>query len=209
MVLKYLARSIIFIVSTGAFAQTGSSALADVTHAATLTFIQRDGTCVRGTISKFDATSITVEPFKRPPVMLQRESLVQVSQGNALLFSGRSSWTDVAHTSLYPREALVLTMKNGHRVTGTPVKVASDSITLKHAFSTTTFSKSDVALVDYLRLKPATDGFNFALEEAPWALIFYPEFYYRVVSLEGRLPVRLYDASRPQDETVSGIKNCF
>jgi hypothetical protein len=190
-------------------AQTASDPLTGVTHDATLTFVQRNGTCVRGTILKFDTASVTVVPFKQPPVTLARNSLLQVNQGNALLFSGRSSWSDVEHTHLYPREALVLTMKSGERIKGNPMKVASDSITLKHRFSTTTFLKSDVSSVDYLRSKPATDGFNLALEEAPWALIFYPEFYYRAGGLEGRIPVRLYDVSQPQDETVSGIKQCF
>jgi hypothetical protein len=196
------------LLSVGCDAQSGPSTLSDVTHSATLTFVQRDGTCTRGVISRADATSITVEPFKQQPITIQRDSLLQVSQGNALLFSARSSWADVAHAHLYPREAFFITTKAGKRIKGTPAAVTADSITLKHGFSTTVFSKPEIALVDYLRLKPATDSFNLAPEEAPWALIFYPEFYGRAAGLEGRLPVRLYDASKPEDDRVSGVKIC-
>lgn len=189
-------------------AQSTPNSLSSVSHSATLTFVQRDGTCMRGTITKADAISVTVEPFKQQPITLQRDNLLQVSQGNALLFSARSSWTDVVHTHLYPRESLVVGTKGGKKIKGKPVSVTADNITIKHALSTSVIAKSDVTSVDYLRLKPATDSFNLALEEAPWALVFYPEFYGRAVGLEGWLPVRLYDISKPEDDRVFGIKIC-
>jgi hypothetical protein len=46
------------------------------------------------------------------------------------------------------------------------------------------------------------------LQEAPYMALFYPEFYYRAAGLEGRVPVRLYDSSKPQDTTISTIKVC-
>jgi hypothetical protein len=46
------------------------------------------------------------------------------------------------------------------------------------------------------------------LTEAPESLFFYPEFYYRLAGLEGRIPVRLYDASVPEPtSTVAGCSS--
>jgi hypothetical protein len=103
---------------------------------------------------------------------------------------------------LYTHEHLILTLRSGKQIKGAPVKVTSDSITLKHGLSTAIFSKSDVTKVDCLRVMPASDGFNLALAEAPFFAIFYPEFYHRIAGLKGRLHVRLYDASRPEDNTA-------
>ena len=80
--------------------------------------------------------------------------------------------------------------------------------TVKHGFSRVQIAKSDVSTVDYLRMKPATDELELALEEAPYALGFYPEFYLRALGLEGRVHVRLYDAAKPEDDRTFGIKIC-
>lgn len=181
--------------------QAGSKALDSVTHSSSFKFVERNGTCLYGKISGADATSITVQPFKKPPIAIQKAGLLQISRGNALLYSARSSWADVAAATLYPHEALVLRLKSGKQVKGKPTKTSADSITLKHGLSTTLYPKSEIVTVDYLRVKPATDGFMSVLGEAPWMLVFDPEFYYRATGLAGRIQVRLYDATRPEDDT--------
>jgi hypothetical protein len=64
------------------------------------------------------------------------------------------------------------------------LKVTPGSISLKHGLGKTVYPKADIDIVDYLRLKPATDSFMPTLEEAPYALFLDPEFYYRVAGLE-------------------------
>ncbi len=199
----------LLLASACARAQSPSGTLEGTSHSSTLIFVTKDGTCLRGTVSKADAASITVQPFKQQPVRLQRDTLLQVSQGNALLLSTRSSWLDVVNTHLYPREFLTVVTKSGKQVKGTVVAVGSVGITIKHGLTTSVFSKADIASVDYFRWRPATDSFNLALEEAPWALAFYPEFYGRVAGIEGRVGVRLYDASKPEDNTAISLKACF
>lgn len=199
---------LLLAVSAAAFAQATTDPLDRVTHAASLTFIERNGSCLRGTVVKADASTVTVEPFRQPPVTLKRDDIIQVSQGNAYIYSARSSWADVANLKLYPREAVMLTTVAGQRTKGIAVKVTPDKISLHHGMRTKDFPKTEVATVDYLRLKPATDEFNLALEEAPWALIFYPEFYYRLAGGEGRLLVRIYDASKPEDHSGTRLNVC-
>jgi hypothetical protein len=88
-------------------------------------------------------------------------------------------------------------------IKGRPLTVKPDSITLKYGYVTTEFKKSDVQTIDHLRMKPASDGFDYTLKEAPEFLFLYPEFYYRLARLEGRIPVRLYDASAPELPAVT------
>ncbi len=178
-----------------------TSPLAGVTHSASFKFAERDGTCVYGNVSKTDATSITVQPFEKPPVILQKANLLQVSQGNDLLYSARSSWTDVSEAILYPHEAFVATLKSGKQVKGKPIKTSPDSITLKHGLGVNMYTKSEILSIDYLRIKPATDAFIAVLGEAPWMLVFDPEFYYRATGLPGKLTIRLYDATKPEDDS--------
>jgi hypothetical protein len=188
--------------------QSQSGPLAGVTHASTFDVVQRDGSCIRGMLSKTDLKSLTIVPSQKQPITLQWDQLAEVSQGDALLFTTRSSWAQVIHTRLYPREALVVVTKVGKRYKGKPSAVTDRDITMSHGLHKVVITKSDVALVDYLRDKPATDNFLFVLEEAPWALVFYPELYGRMVGLEGRIPVRIYDASKPEDDNVPDLRNC-
>jgi len=179
--------------------QSQSKTLDSVTHSSSFKFVERDGFCVYGKISKADANSVTVQPLDKPP--MHKDDLLQVSQGNALLCSARSSWADVAATPIYPHEALVLGLKSVKHVKGKPVKTTSDSITLKHGLSTTLYPKSEIVTVDYVRVKPATDAFMTILGEAPWFLLLDPEFYYRATGLPGRIQIRLYDATKPEEDT--------
>ena len=178
--------------------QESSGSLSHISHSSTLTFIERDGTCIDGPIAAADATRVEVRPYGKPPVTISRSDLLQIRQGDALVFSAVSSWANVQQTPVYPRESLVLKLGSGKVIQGKPVKVTADSVTLKHGLITTNYKQADVVTVDYLRLKPESDGFDYFSQEAPALLFFYPEFYYRLIGLEGRIPVRLYDATKPQ-----------
>lgn len=182
-------------------AQSAPNGLKDATHSASLTFFLKDGTCIYGTISKADADTIVVNRTPQGPIPLQKSSLLQVSQGNALLFSARSSWLDVSDAPVNSQETFVLQLRDGKRVKGRPSKVTPDSITLKQAFSRQTYLKSAVATVTYLRVKPESDNFDYLSQEAPYLLFFDPEFYSRAMRLEGRIPVLLYDSSKPEDDS--------
>ena len=184
-----------------AHAQSAPNGLKRVTHSASLTFFLKNGACIWGTISKVDANAIIVSRTPQGPITLQRDSLLQVSQGNALLFSARSSWFDVLRTPVNSHEEYILNLKSGKQVKGRPSKVTGDSITLKRAVSRKTYSKTSIATVTYLRVRPETNNFDYLAQEAPYLLFFDPEFYSRAFRLEGRVPVRLYNSSKPEDDS--------
>jgi hypothetical protein len=186
-----------------------TSNLDHVSHSSTFNIVSRDGSCVRGLLKAVDADTLSLEPWKSPMVRLKRGDILQVSQGNALLYSAISSWDDVKSTHPVPREALVLTLSNGKRVKGQPIQIDDNSINLKHGLANTIFQKSEIQTVDYLRWRPESDGLDFMLEEAPYVALFYPELYYRALGLEGRVPVHLYDLSKPQELGNLISKQCF
>lgn len=146
-----------------------------------------------------NATTIFVQQPGKPPITVQRADVLQISQGDALLFTAFNSWSTVEEAAkhVYPREEFVVKLKNGKLVKGKPRKVTPDVILLKHGFASEEYMKSNVATVDYLRLKPESDGFDYFSQEAPPVLFFDPEFYFRAIGLEGRIPVRLYDQAKP------------
>jgi hypothetical protein len=183
-----------------AFSQKAHNApLQRVPHSASLTFIRKDGSCVDGPISKIDPKSVTITA--QPPVTIQRSDLLQVSQGNALVFSARSSWADVEAVHLLPREAFSIKLHNGKTIKDSPLRVTADGMVFKRfLWMTKRIGKDQIVTVDYLRMKPESDAFNYFAQEGPAMLFFYPEFYDRLAGLEGRIPVRLYDAVRPQDD---------
>lgn len=184
--------------------QQSADSLPHVSRASSLTFMERDGICIDAAISKIDATEITVQPYGKPPITIQRSDLVQISQGDALLFTALNSWANVEEEAahVYPREALVLRLKKGKLIKGKPTKVTPDRISLKHGFTNSEYLKGDVATVDYLRLKPESDAFDYFSQESPVLLFFDPEFYYRAMGLEGRIPVRLYDGTKPETDAA-------
>lgn len=184
-----------------AFSQAAHDSLQTVKHSTAFTFIKKDGTCVDGPISRIGARTVTILPPGTPPVTIARDDLRQVRQGDSLLFSTRSSWADVEAVHLLPREAFQIKLRKGKHVDGRLLRVEPDGMLFKHfLWRTKLIPKSDIVTVDYLRVKPNSDAFDYFTQEAPGLLFFYPEFYDRLKGLEGRVPVRLYDSVQPEDD---------
>jgi hypothetical protein len=183
------------------FSHSAPDSLQNVTHSASLTFMKKDGSCVDGPISRIDPKTVTIQQYQKPPVTIQRSDLVQVSQGDALVFSARSSWADVQAVHLLPRELFLLKIRNGRAIKGRPLRVTQDGLVFKRGlWMKKRYGKAQIVTVDYLRRKPESEAFDYFAQEAPALLFFYPEFYDRLAGLEGRIPVRLYDALQPEDD---------
>jgi len=148
---------------------------------------------------KIDDAGVTVGQKPKPPIIIPREDVLQATQGAALLFSAISSWADVIAAPVYKHhEALVLKLKNGKVAKGWPMGRTGDSITLKRGSSFAKFTKDEILTVDYLRVRPSSDTWDYFATESPEILFLFPETYYRLAGFEGTLHVRLYDASMPQ-----------
>lgn len=169
-------------------------------HSLSITFIQEDGACLSGPILKIEPRTLTVGQPQKPPVLIQRSSLIQASQNDSLLFSARSSWADVQALHLLSHESIILKLRNGTQVTGRPSEITDNGVLFRYGpFLKKFYPKAQIATVDYLRLKPDSAAFDDFAQQSPALLFFYPESYDRVSGLEGRVPVRLYDAVQPED----------
>ena len=172
-------------------------------HSTTLTFMKKDHSCLTGPITKIDPKSVTIQPSSSLPITLERANLLQVTQNDSVLFSARSSWADVEAVHLLPRESFLLSLRSGKTIITRPLRVTSDGMIFKHdVWLQKLLSKDQIQMVAYLRVKPDSAVFDYFTQEAPALLFFYPEFYDRLSGLEGRIPVRLYDATQPQDDSA-------
>jgi hypothetical protein len=173
-----------------------------VAASTSLTFMKKDGSCVTGPIVKIEPRVVTVRD-QRGSVAIPRQDLLQVSQGDSLVFSARSSWADIEDLHLRPRESLTLKLRNGKLITERPLRITADGFVYKRfLWLKKNYAKAQIMTVDYLRMKPDSDEFDYFTQEAPALLFFYPESYDRLSGLEGRIPVRLYDAVRPEDDAA-------
>jgi len=172
-------------------------------HASTLTFMKKDGSCVKGAIARIEPKAITIRPAQPPPVAIKRVDLLQAREGDSVFFSARSSWADVEAVELRPHETLVVKTRKGETIKGNPLQVSPDGLVYKRfLWMTKRTAKAQIVSVDYLRVKPASDAIDTFAQEGPAMLFFYPDFYDRLKGLEGRVPVRLYDALLPEDDAV-------
>ena len=167
-----------------------------------MTFIKKDGSCVEGRIAKIEPKTLTIQT-QAGAAALSRESLLQASQAGSLVFSARSSWADVEAVHLRPPESFELKLRSGKVVKGQPLRVTDDGFVFKRiAWLTTRYAKDQIVTVDYLRVKPDADGFDYFTQAAPALLFFYPDSYDRLKNDEGRIPVRLYDAVQKEDDAA-------
>jgi hypothetical protein len=200
-----LAAAILMLNAAGlAFAQFHHRNKVDrVPPSTSLTFMKRDGSCVTGPILKIEPKVVTIKQAQATPVTIERKDLLQASQGDSLVFSARSSWADVEAVHLRPRESFEVKLRNSKLVDERPLRVTDDGVVCKRfLWLKKRYAKAQIMTVDYLRMKPDSDVFDYFTQEAPALLFFYPESYDRLKGLEGRIPVRLYDAAMREDDTA-------
>jgi hypothetical protein len=174
-----------------------------VAPSASLTFMKRDGSCLTGPILKIEPKMVTVKQPQAAPVTIERKDLLQASQVDSLVFSARSSWADVQAVHLRPRESFVVKLRNSKLIEERPLRVTDEGFVYKRLlWLKKRYAKAQVVTVDYLRMKPDSDVFDYFTQEAPALLFFYPESYDRLKGLEGRIPVRLYDAAMPEGDAA-------
>jgi hypothetical protein len=173
-----------------------------VSHSNSFTFMKRDASCVEGPLVKIEPKLATVRA-KTGIVSIARQDLLRVSQNEALVFTARSSWADVEGVHLRLGEAFRFKLRKGPVITGRPVTVDGDGFRFKRfLWWKKRYAKDQIATVDYLRVKPDSEVFDYFTDQSPALLFFYPEEYDRLKGLEGRIPVRLYDATKREDDSA-------
>jgi hypothetical protein len=205
--------------------------LSKITHRRDYTIETRDRKCVWGTVTRITSDSLTAKVrgpnFFTGTVTFPRADVFRVDSDWHVYYSGRSSWADVSSlrgegkknvtrsgkvfVSKPPfnysagetiRERLKIVTKTGKTYElKPPFKVSDDGILFTASEESTKIPKNEIAQVYDLVPKPLTDGGEYAAHELGPMLIFDPDLYVYGLHLEQYVPVLLYDASKPEDNS--------
>jgi hypothetical protein len=127
--------------------------------------------------------------------------VVRVSDGEHVydvVYSGRSSWSDVAAIPPNARSYLRVIRKDGSQHEGAAAQVGDSEITLDKKGKPEKIQKGDVARVYFVRLKPLSDSARYSDEEH---FPLNPELWPYYWNVGVHMPVLLYDSSAPEDNS--------
>ncbi|HST13098.1 MAG TPA: hypothetical protein VLL05_22150 [Terriglobales bacterium] len=183
-----------------------------VTHKRDYVVETRNHECVAGTIREVTANHLTAKIYKvadlstgiliPETVTFPRADVLRVSSGKAVYYSGRSSWSDVASIRATGRERLQVVTKVGAiHLVKPPYTVSDESISFESSRSPAKLLKSEIAQVYEIAMKPLTATREYAADELGPMIIFDPDLYVYAFHLEGYVPVLLYSASEPEDNS--------
>jgi hypothetical protein len=193
---------VVFLLAAGATASPAANEwdnLKQVTHRRSYGFALRDGTCVTGKIVSVAVESVKIN--QPSAATLERSDLVRVSDGEHVydvVYSARSSWSDVAGIPPNARSYLRVLTKDGSQHEGAAAQVGDSGITLDKKGKPEKIQKSDVARIYYVRLKPMSDSARFSDQET---FPLNPELWPYYWNIGVHMPVLLYDSSVPEDNS--------
>jgi hypothetical protein len=183
--------------------------LRQVTHRATLLFVDRNRDCLRGKIKSVDDSAVMLTLRTGAERKIDRGNVFRVSIGGwpfQLIFSGRSSWSDVIGlipplraSKWHPK--VVVRAKSGVEQSGYLLEASQDKISIKTSGQAHDIAKQEVSTVTYVRPKPASDSAQYANEELVFFKIFDPEVWPVLFHTQGSLSVRVYDATLSEDNS--------
>ena len=158
--------------------------LSELTHRASMTFITQERKCVTGFLKSVSDTSVIVKVKNGKATTIQRPDLLRVQlnwYGSPILFSGRSSWADVAalaakqHPQLHPR--IIVETRTGQKNEGTLINASDEGLTLQSHDGRADISKSDVVRVTSIVQKPVSDSAAYADDELVFLKVLDPELW--------------------------------
>jgi hypothetical protein len=195
------------VVLTAADVDDGWLNLKRSTHDRSYAFLFRDSHCVRGRLIRVseDAAVLRIEPGGER--VIKRSQVLGVADYNhyfpdhfALVFSGRSSWSDVQDVNPNWSEYLSVIAKHGPQQRWSNPTVSDNSISGEGR----AIAKADVRLVYYYRFKPLTEAEEFM--ELERVDLFAPRLWFHGAML-GKIAVLLYNSEVPEDNSPTFDKN--
>jgi hypothetical protein len=175
--------------------------------------ILRNGNCLQGTIQSVKPDSLSIaepNPNSKPNastvaaphlVTVARLDTLQVKDGFQqfdILYSGRSSWLDVQYAPSHSREYLSLTLKSGKSARGEPTGSTDSQFSIKRSNTVSEIAKADIALVDYIRIKPAPSN---RVMEFP-AELFDVRIWPYIFNIGVQMRVPLFNSTLLEDDSM-------
>lgn len=173
-----------------------------VTRKRNMAVVRYDGTCIIGRIKAVTDGAVTMLTLEGATITTGRPDVMRVEDDNEIydvVYSGRSSWYDVKGMSHNESEGLKITTKDGKTHEGRFAKATDREVTLLMKSGNVTFSKEEVARVEYIRIKPLSAKADYLAHEGlAWMA---PEVWPWYLHIGKYLTVRIYEASLPEDDT--------
>jgi hypothetical protein len=177
-----------------------------LTHRAKMTFVQRDRTCVVGTIVSVNDQGVTVKKSDGSREQVAKDALLRIDQNFVLLgtvYNAGSSWTFVQRLAGTPQQPRIqVTGKCGQISVGKLISADGAGLTMMISGRETTLPKSEVAAVHLVRLQPPSDSAAYADDELVFLKVLDPELWPYMFHTAPTIRVRLYDASIPEDNSL-------
>lgn len=180
--------------------------LLKVTRGVDYSVVTRTGECTVGRLGAVKADYLTLKLPKGKRVTVRKQDILRVAIGSDyIVYSGRSSWSDVRAYNSYPTEAVKITAKaTGQLYIGKIVALSSTGVTLREAHGTAKLAKNRIATVSIISYTPLSPGNEYWAEECflPPVCLLDVGLWPRVLGYHLRIAVLLYDSLRPEDDST-------
>lgn len=169
-------------------------------------FVDRRFVCNNGRIARVTDRAISLKRPDHTEVTIERKDLLRITVSElrvrGILYSGRSSWVDVAslfqESSSYRREKVLVATLSGKTQSGQLVEADDSHLTILTGARRQPIAKSNVSKVYYITVRQLSDRAEYVFGEDPWLAIFDPEAWPLILGAN-RVPVLLYDSSKPEN----------
>jgi len=200
--------------------------LKHVTRERYYTVLDRKSNCVTGHIVAANDREITLKLPDATTATFDRANVFRVSVSQAapyfpprvqadvdrirdIIYNDKSSWDDLQELAAIekirrPGQEVKVVKADGNKYEGRLSAISDTQLELDRTGGKLTIAKADVAQVYYLRYKPLTDSEKYSAQEDFW---IDPRLWPYYLHLVPKLPVRLYDSSRVEDDTPVRCKN--
>lgn len=184
--------------------------LRKVTRGRNYTVVPRTGECITGKLGAVKADYLTLKLLKGKQVRVEKRDILRVTTGDEyIVYSGRSSWSDVRTYSSYPTEAVMITTRTtGQRYVGKIASLSNAAVTLSLPGGTVKLAKGRIATLSIISYTPLSYGNDYWAEECflPPVCMLNVGLWPRVLGYHLRIQVLLYDSSQPEKDSPIACK---
>jgi len=190
------------------------------------TVIDRKSNCITGHIVATTNAGITIKLPDSTSVTIDRINVLRVSVSQAapnfprnlqadigkvrdVIYNDKSSWSDLKVLAPLKRlhiegEMMRIVKKDGHSIEGKLADISDNSLEIERLVSSQNIPRADIAQAYYLRYKPLSDSVKYSAQEDFW---YDPRLWPYYLKLSPKIPVRLFDASIPEDDSAPHCVN--